>query len=170
MFVEAARLFVFRMHHDRSNSDDVRSGQRTSERVTEERGTEPLALPSVINRKPSEQHYRDRMTRQTFAQTFWRLRELHACRAEAIISNLSFAQRGNIGIGSAGGLIGERKASQKTVERFDTAVERLKFVALAELFDAGFCRNVVGAQSSTLGSLSSRSRRGLALGGASRAA
>lgn len=73
MFIKGLRVVVFGMHRQRPGADGLRGLCGAKQRVLEERGAEPATVNRHIDRQPSEQNDRNRMTGLSLPDAFWDL-------------------------------------------------------------------------------------------------
>ena len=73
LFIEGLRVVVLRMHREGPGADALRGLCGAKQCVLEERGAEPATVNRHIDRLPSDQNDRSRMTDLPLPDAFWGL-------------------------------------------------------------------------------------------------
>src|ERR1700693_3927037 len=96
----------------------------------------------------------------------------YLARGEAVIADdhVAAPDDGDIGLGAAGALVGQRIKLEEIVERGDAAIEPVEHMRAVQLDDLWLRRPLPHPQSTMDGSLRRRFKRGRGLGGGSGAA
>src|SRR5262245_39939203 len=116
MFIEASRGLALGMDHDCTNAEDVGSCEGASERGGEQRSPKSLALPRAIDGKTPQQHHRNGMSRQAFAQSCRSACVFNACCAQAVVAHDTLADDSGIYLSRTSALIHQGMALEISIE------------------------------------------------------
>src|SRR6185437_13302387 len=167
MFVEGFRRIVLGMNHDPAHASDFGDHLGSPKRVAQEARAQTLPVEPTVNGNARDDHDGDRMARQPFPKPLGRIVKHDIADGEAVKSRDDLSDDRDIGLRAVGSLAVQRMDAKKSIQRLHAAIELSDDVSRVELLDMrlGRCR----AQSKTLGSFRSCSRRAWRCGGASSA-
>jgi len=166
MFIKRPRFIVLGVHRERSNAGDVRSLQRSLQRVFEQPGPETFALPGCRNGETGKEHDGNGVTGEALGQTLGSRGILDLANDQSIVADYGVTRQSAVGLRSTCLLVLERITCEKPVESFPAAIEFIDVVAALQL-ERG---HSTLPRSNTLGSLKSLAKRRDGRGGADRAA
>jgi transposase InsO family protein len=136
--VEAARCIVLRVHEHGANSGDLGDLKRPPHGVGDQGTANAPALPVPIDRQAGEQEHGDRIPRNAFGESLWRVLVGDIADHERVIADDHLVDRGDIGLRHVRALAEKCVETDKAVQRLVATVEAARIVRGGQLSDAGF--------------------------------
>ena len=128
-------LLVLRMHHEGTDTGDLRCAGGAREGIFQERAAKARSLFGPINSEAGQDHDRYRVTGQSLAGARGCLVPGNRADRQRVVTGDSFAPANHIGLRTAGLLAGKGKSLQELVKIRLTAVERRDVVMGRQFFD-----------------------------------
>ena len=131
LFIKSFGFFRNRVHQDRAYTNQRCGIDYTQDRIVQEIGAKSLALPSAIDREPSEQHNWNGIGHVTSNPWHCSTTKHRSC-CQTVIADNTMPARSHERARGAVGFIGAGAALHPIVERSDTGVEGIEIVVRRE--------------------------------------
>ena len=133
--VPTARILIFCVNDQRSNSGDIRSLCCSQQGIFEKRLTDARSLVDTVDRQSGEYHHGNWMARHSLEGARRGIFALHRSDREAVIANDAPGTAGYVCLRSVGSLVSQRESFQKAIEVVLSTVERIGFIVGVQLMD-----------------------------------
>lgn len=123
MLIDFFGVLVFRVNDNRAYSNDFRCLQNSSQRINDESGAEPFALPILVDTKPCKQDDRNRVARNSFHEALWRVFKHNFSGYESVEPDDSTVGQCNVSLCRMRSLTLKRVSSYETVQGLRATLE-----------------------------------------------
>ena len=143
LLVVAPGSFIFGVDRQGANSGDVCSLKSSGNCVFQQRSSDALSVPTVIDGEPSQQHDGDGMASESLLQAIRRIRVAYLTYGKTVKADDPISRKAEIGGGGVGRLVLQGVLNQPAIEVGLPAVKGIEHVVSPELFDASSVRHLL---------------------------